>query len=81
MTVLLAEVGDVRASGFEDPQAEQACREGIDASFGGERQVHTLRRLAPSVNRTEPGADAAGTTSIVVAVPYRAVHGPRRHGY
>jgi hypothetical protein len=36
--VLLAEVGDVRAGGFEDPQAQQA-------EHGYEREIARVRRL------------------------------------
>jgi hypothetical protein len=36
MTVLLAEVGDVRAGGFEDPQAEQS-------QHGHQREVARVR--------------------------------------
>jgi hypothetical protein len=44
VAVLLAEVGDVRAGGLEDPQAEQA-------EHGHQREIARVRRLAGWVSR------------------------------
>jgi hypothetical protein len=44
VAVLLAEVGDVRAGGFEDPQAEQA-------EHGHQCEIARVRRLAGGVEQ------------------------------
>jgi hypothetical protein len=42
VSVLLAEVGDVRAGGLEDPQAEQAEQ----AEHGHQREIEGIRRFS-----------------------------------